>query len=95
MIPEKPSPKRCWYGPYEGYESRGQRRLQDDLGVDEVAAEAILRLRRQVIELQSHIRRLEAELTAQYASQHMRLARYREVYYEATWIELEYVEDEE
>jgi len=95
MIPENPSPKRYWYGPYEGYESRGQRRLQDDLGVDEAAAEAILRLRSQVIELQSHIRRLEAELTAQYASQHMRLARYREVYYEATWIELEIVDDEE
>jgi hypothetical protein len=56
------------------------------------AAEAILRLRRQIVELQSHIRRLEAELTAQYASQHMRLARYREIYYEATWIELEFRE---
>ena len=95
MIPENPPPKRYWYGPYEGYESRSQRRLQDDLGVDEAAAEAILRLRSQVIELQSHIRRLEAELTTQYASQHMRLARYREVYYEATWIELEYADDEE
>ena len=95
MIPENPSPKRYWYGPYDGYESRGQRRLQDDLGVNEAAAETILRLRSQVIELQSHIRRLEAELTAQYASQHLRLARYREVFYEATWIELEYVDDEE
>ncbi|MCX6036471.1 MAG: hypothetical protein NTW99_00990 [Chloroflexi bacterium] len=92
MIPENPSPKRYWYGPYEGYESRSQRRLQDDLGVDEIAAEAILRLRRQVIELQSHIRRLEAELTTQYASQNIRLARYREVVYEATWIELEFQE---
>jgi hypothetical protein len=55
----------------------------------------ILRLCRQVLELQAQIRRLEAELTAQYASQQMRLARYREVYYEATWIELEYVDDEE
>jgi hypothetical protein len=89
MIPENPSPKLYWYGPFEGYESRSQRRLQDDLGVDEAAAETILRLRCQVIELQSHIRRLEAELTAQYASQHMRLACYREVYYEATWTELE------
>ena len=89
MIPENPSPKRYWYGPYEGYELRGQRRLQEDLGVDEVTAEAILRLRSQVIKLQSHIRQLEAELTAQAASQNMRLARYREVYYEATWIELE------
>ena len=61
MIPENTSSKRYWYGPYEGYEMRSQRRLQDDLGVDEAAVEAILRLRRQVIELQSHIRRLEAE----------------------------------
>lgn len=92
MIPENPSPKRYWYIPSEGYESRSQHRLQDDLGVDETAAEVILRLRGQVVELQSHIRQLEAELTLQYASQHIRLARFREVYYEATWIELEYQE---
>jgi hypothetical protein len=89
MIPENPSSKRYWYGPSEGFESRSQRRLQDDLGVDEAAAEAILRLRSQVLELQSLIRQLEAELTTHHASQTMRLARYREVYYEATWIELE------
>ena len=89
MIPENTSPKRYWYGPYEGYESRSQRRLQNDLGVDEAAVEVILSLRSQVIELQSHIRQLEAELAAQNASQHMRLVRYREVYYEATWIEME------
>jgi hypothetical protein len=90
MIPENISEKSYWYGPYEGYESRSQRRLRDDLGVDEAAADAILHLRRQVIELQSHIRQLEAELTSQYDSQHTRLARYREAYYEATWIELEF-----
>ena len=95
MIPENPSPKRYWYDPSEDYESRSQHRLQDDLGVDEAAAEVILHLRSQVLELQAQIRRLQAELTAQYASQHRRLARYREVYYEATWIELEYVDDEE
>ena len=89
MIPENPPPEIYWYGTYEGYESRSQRRLQKDLGVDEAAAEAILRLRRQVLELQSHIRQLEAELTAQVDSQQFRLARYHEVYYEATWIELE------
>lgn len=88
MSPENTPPTRYWYGPYEGYASRSQRRLKADLGVDAAAVEAILRLRSQVIELQSQIRRLEAELTAQYASQHMRLARYREVYYETTWIEL-------
>ena len=92
MIPENPSPKRYWYGPYEGYESRSRRRLQEDLGVDKAAAEAILHLRSQVIELQSHIRHLEAELTAQNTNQQMRLARYREAYYEATWIELEFQE---
>jgi hypothetical protein len=89
MIPENPPSKKYWYGPYEGYESRSQRRLKDDLGVDEAAAEAILHLRRQVLELQSHIHQLEAELTAQVDSQQFRLARYREIYYEATWIELE------
>jgi hypothetical protein len=88
MIPENSSPKRYWYDPYEDYEARSKRRLQDDLGVDEAAAETILHLRRQVIELQSQIRLLEAELASQYTSQHMRLSRYREVYYEATWIEL-------
>ena len=92
MVPENTSPKRYWYGPSEGYESRSQRRLQNDLGVDESAAEAILHLRSQVIELQAHIRRLEAELTAQYDSQHVRLARYQEGYYEAIWTELEILE---
>ncbi len=86
---ENTSKKRYWYKPYEGYEMRSQRRLQNDLGVDEAAAETILHLRDQVIELQSHIRQLEAELTTQVASQHLRLALYQEVYYEATWIELD------
>jgi len=89
MIPENSSPKKYWYGTYEGYESRSQRRLQKDLGVDQTTAEAILHLRRQVVELQSHIRQLEVELTAQYDSQQLRLTRYRETYYEAIWIELE------
>ncbi|MBN2145835.1 MAG: hypothetical protein JW726_00545 [Anaerolineales bacterium] len=92
MLPKNPSPKRYWYGPYEGYEARSQRRLKEDLGVDEAAAEKILRLRSQVLGLQSHIRQLEAELAAQVASQQLRLARYREVYCEATWIELEFHE---
>lgn len=92
MIPENPPPPKYWYGLYEGYESRSQRRLQEDLGVDEAAAEAILHLRRQVVELQSHIRQLEAELTAHYDNQQLRFARYQKVYSEATWIELEFKE---
>ena len=89
MSPKNSPQEKYWYGPYEGYEARLQRRLQEDLGVDEAAAETILHLRNQVLELQSRVRLLEAELTAQTASQQLRLARYREVYYEATWIELE------
>ena len=90
MNPENTSSKRYWYGPYEGYEARSQRRLQDDVGVDEAAAEVILRLRSQVIELQAQIRRMETELSTQYASQHLRLASYKEVYFEASWIEVEF-----
>jgi hypothetical protein len=92
MTPENPAPKRYRYTPHAGYEARSLRRLQNDLGVDEDAAEAILHLRSQVLELQARLRRLEAELSSQVASQDVRLARYREVYYDATWIELEFLE---
>ena len=92
MIPENPPSKKYWYAPYEGYEARSQRRLKNDLGVDEATVEAILHMRKQVLELQAHIRQLEIKLEAQFESKQARLARYREVYYEATWIELEFKE---
>ncbi len=89
MIPENKSTKNYWYGFYEGYEVRCHSRLQKDLGVDESTAEVIMRLRKQVVELQSHIRQLETELDAQFENEDMRLAQYRENYYEASWIELD------
>jgi hypothetical protein len=92
MIPENTHPKKYWYRPYEGYETRCQRRLQKDLGVDETAAETILYLRNQVIELQDRVRQMQVELNAQIDNENLRLARYREIYYEATWIELEFKE---
>ena len=92
MIPDNTSGKNFWYGQYEGYESRSQRRLHTHLGVDEAAAEAIIHLRSQVVALQSRIHQLEVELTAQNENQQRRLARCREVYFEATWIELEFPE---
>jgi hypothetical protein len=92
MNSENPSQKRYSYRLREGYETRSQRRLQSDLGIDEAATETILHLRRQVLELQSRLRQLETEQTAQSASQQLRLALYRETYYEATWIELEFQE---
>jgi hypothetical protein len=88
MITENLSPKRVRYGHYEGYETRIQRRLHQDLGIDAAAVEAILHLRSQVIALQSHIHQLETELAAHESNQQMRLAQYCEVYCEATWVEL-------
>lgn len=92
MNRENPPPQKYWYRPYEGYDSRSQHRLKAALGFDEAAAEAIMYLRKQVLELQTHIRQLEIELEAQFESKQARLARYREVYSEATWIELEFKE---
>ena len=89
MIPENPPVKKYWYGLYEGHVARSQRRLQNDLGVDEAAVEMILHLRSQVLELQARLRQMETELVVQQTSQQVRLIRYREVYYEATWMELE------
>ena len=92
MIPQNPPPQKVRFGPYEGFETRSQRRLQEDLGLDEAAADVILQLRSQVIELQSNIRQLEAELTARAVSQQLRLAHFQEGFYEAIWIELEFQE---
>jgi hypothetical protein len=92
MMPEDSTRTIYWYGPYEGSAARCQRRLQAALGVNETAAEAIVRLRNQVLELQSQLRHLEADLATQQASQAMRLGRSQEVVYEATWIELEFRE---
>lgn len=89
MIRENSIPKLYCYRPREGYEARCLRRLQKDLGLDEAGAETILRLHRQVLELQSRLRELEAELDAQSANLELRLAHTRKVCYEATGIELE------
>ena len=89
MVPENLSLKKVKYGPYEGYELRIQRRLQQDLGIEAPAVEAILHLRSQVVALQSQIQQLETELAAHESNQQMHLAQYREVFYEATWIELD------
>ena len=90
MSPKNSSKNSYHYAPSEGFELRSLLRLQRDLGIDQAAAEAILHLRSQVMELQEQIRALEVELGAQQASQQIRLATYREIYEEATWIELEF-----
>jgi hypothetical protein len=89
MTMESTPKNRVWYGYYEGYEARVRRRLRDDLGIDEPAADAILHLRSQVLELQSQIRQMETELSAHLAARRLRLGQYHETFYEATWLELE------
>jgi hypothetical protein len=89
MIPENSTERKYWYRRYEGYEVRIQRRLKKGLGVDESVADTILRLCNQVIELQSHLHQLESELTTLHENQNMRLARYRQDYYEAACVELD------
>ena len=90
MIAENESKKQYWFHPHEGYQSRCLRRIVDDLGVDEDTAETIVRLRSQIIKLQAENQRLETELAIHNTNQQIRLARYREVYYDVTWIELDF-----
>jgi len=92
MNPHDSSPDRFWYGQFDGYESRCQKRLKEDLGLEQDAAELILSLRRQMVALQSHIHELETELVDLKASQLLRLANNRDIFYEATWIEVEFQE---
>jgi hypothetical protein len=89
MLPKTDPERTYWHGSYEGYEARCRRRLLHDLGVEEAAAETILRLRSQVVELQAQVRALDAELNAVRAVQYARLIRFREVYYETDWVELQ------
>jgi hypothetical protein len=90
MDNDNSSLKQYWYTPAAGFEARSRRRLQADLGIDEASAEMILRLRSQILDLQAQVRRLEAELAAQNASQEVRLARYRDIYAEISWIEIDF-----
>lgn len=63
------------------------RRLEADLGIEREAAEVILSLRAQVLELQARLRELENELSMQRLGRNAQLAQYREIIYEATWSE--------
>jgi hypothetical protein len=48
----------------------------------------VLRLRSQVVELQTRVHRLEAELAIRRAGQDTHLVQYREACYEASWYEV-------
>lgn len=89
MHAEFKSSRRIQYGVYEGFETRCRRRLQEDLGMDDTAAEAILHLRSQIIELQNQIRQMQIELAAHTAGQELRLSSYKNVSIEAAWVEMD------
>lgn len=70
-----------------------RRRLREILGVNAAGAEVILRLRRQVAELQARVRQLEAELAVREMGQQARLTQYRARCFEASWQEVADLEE--
>jgi BMFP domain-containing protein YqiC len=62
--------------------------LQEVLGINAAGVEVILRLRNQVIALQTRVRQLEADLAMWEAGQNTRLTRHREACFEASWQEV-------
>jgi hypothetical protein len=75
-------------------EHRYRRRLKETLGINPAGIEVILRLRRQVVELQARAHQLEAELSTRRSGQDIHLVQYREACYEASWYEVIDVEVE-
>ena len=67
---------------------RCARRLRDELGVNAAGVEVILRMRQQLLDMQSQLAELEAQLAHYSRRRGVRLARYRESYFEARWDEL-------
>ena len=65
------------------------QRLKDDFGLDDDAVEIIVNLRNQVIILQTRMRTLESTLEIHEVRHSSRLMRYREVFEEADWEDVE------
>jgi len=71
-----------------GSERLYRRRLREVLGINGAGVEVMLRLRHQVIALQSRVRQLEAELAMWEAGQNTRLTQHRKACLEAAWQEV-------
>lgn len=69
-------------------EARCRRRLREILGINAPGTTVILRLRSEVLALQTRVRELEAQLTSLETGRNSRLTRYRETYSEAFWRDL-------
>src|SRR5262245_41445342 len=70
-----------------------RRRLREVLGINAAGVEVILRLRRQLIVLQTRVRQLEADLAGREAGQNTRLRQHREACFEASWQEVAELEE--
>ncbi len=73
-------------------EARRARRLKEEMGVNDEGVQVILHMYRQVIELQTRVSELEVQLHGHARRRQAHLASY-EVYYEATWRELDQEEE--
>jgi hypothetical protein len=65
-----------------------RQRLRQVLGINAAGVEVVLRLRNQVIALQTRVRQLETELAVREAGQNRRLRQHREACFEASWQEV-------
>ena len=74
-------------------DERCRQRLNEELGLDEESVEVIMNLRDQVIALQARLRELEFMLGIYQAGYSSRLIRYRQVFYEAEWEDLEEINE--
>ena len=72
---------------------RSRQRLNKELGLDEESIEVIMNLRGQVIALQTRLRELESMLGTYQAGYSYRLIRYRQVFFEAEWEDLEEIKE--
>ncbi|HKP53950.1 MAG TPA: hypothetical protein VJ183_15025 [Chloroflexia bacterium] len=80
------SPIQALRTPYsEEAEQRRARRLAEELGINPPGVQVVLRLRRQVVELQTRVQQLEGELKTERTRTETRFVQYRREYREAIW----------
>jgi hypothetical protein len=84
--PERQEAGNAW-NPFESERSE-YRRMREVLGINTAGIEVVLRLRKQVMALQTRMHQLETELAMWEAGQHTRLLRQREACFEAVWQEM-------
>ena len=84
--PERQGSRSAW-NPSES-DRRYRRRLREVLGINTAGIEVILRLRNQVIALQTRVRQLESEMTVWEAGHNTRLTQDRKACWEASWQEV-------